>query len=67
MQGAFAYMKHANTYNLRNKLIKQIEAYFPNEISEIEINRYLKITHGLNYVMEKYLPDKLKDIKKFLP
>ncbi len=23
--------------------------------------------HGLNHVIEKYLPDKLKDIKKFLP
>jgi RNA-directed DNA polymerase len=42
MQGAFAYMKHADTYKLRNKLTKQIEEFFPNEISEIEINRYLK-------------------------
>jgi len=23
--------------------------------------------HGLNYVIEKYLPQKLKDVKKFLP
>jgi len=23
--------------------------------------------HGLNYVISKYLPDKLKDVKKFLP
>jgi len=41
-QGSFAYAKHANTYNFRNKLIKKIENYFPNEISSIEINRYIK-------------------------
>jgi len=56
VQGAFAYAKHADTYNFRNKLVKKLEKYFPNEVSEIEINRYTK-----------YLPDKLKDIKKFLP
>ncbi len=42
MQGTFAYMKHANTYKLRGKLGKQIEENFPNQISSIEINIYLK-------------------------
>ena len=42
IQGSFAYMSHANTYHLKNKLVKQIEKNFPNEISSIEINRYLK-------------------------
>jgi RNA-directed DNA polymerase len=41
IQGAFAYAKHAHTYNFRNDLIKKMNKYFPNEISEIEINRAL--------------------------
>jgi len=48
MQGAFAYMKHANTYRLRNKLTKQMEDYFPNEVSEIELNQRLKTLDEIN-------------------
>ena len=44
LHGSFAYMSHANTYYLKNKLVKQIDKNFPNEISGIEINRYLKNT-----------------------
>lgn len=42
MQGAFSYMKHANTHKLRKRLTKQIEEKFPNQISSIEISRYVK-------------------------
>ena len=42
IQGFIAYTKHANTYNLRRKILKKREEYFPNEMSSIEINRYLK-------------------------
>ena len=42
IQGSFAYMGHADTFRLRKKLASQIEKKFPNEISYIEINRYLK-------------------------
>jgi len=41
-QGWFAYAKHAQTYELRKNLYKNIEAHFPNEISSIEIDRWLK-------------------------
>ena len=41
IQGSFSYMKHANTYKFRKKLTKQIEEKFPNQISGIEINRYI--------------------------
>ena len=46
IQGSFAYAKNANTYNFRHNLIKKMNKYFPNEISEIEINRFLKACHG---------------------
>jgi retron-type reverse transcriptase len=42
MQGSFAYLKHSNTYAFRKGLREQIEGYFPNEISSVEVNRYLK-------------------------
>ena len=42
IQGSFAYMNHANTHYLKKKIIKQIEKKFPNKISSIEIDRYLK-------------------------
>ena len=42
MQGFFTYMKNADTFKLRARLAKQIENLFSNEISSIEINRYLK-------------------------
>src|SRR3989344_4473131 len=43
LQGYFAYMKHADTYNLRKELIKKIQKYFPNQISSTEINRWIKL------------------------
>ena len=43
VQGSFAYMKNADTYKLRESLAKQIEENFPNELSDVEINRYLKV------------------------
>lgn len=42
VQGSFDYMNYANTYRLRSKLFKQMEEKFSNQISSIEINRYLK-------------------------
>jgi len=42
MQGSFAYMEHADAYLLKKKLIRQIQKYFPNKISSVEIDRYLK-------------------------
>jgi len=42
-EGWLAYAKRANTSNLRKKLIRKFEKLFPNEISDIEINRWLKI------------------------
>ena len=41
-QGWFAYAEHAKTYKLRMRLCKSIEDYFPNEISSMEIDRWLK-------------------------
>ena len=33
----------ANTYRLKRRLIMKIEKSFPNELADIEINRWLKI------------------------
>lgn len=41
-QGWLAYAQHANTYQLRKRMAKNIEAYFPNKISTIEYNRIRK-------------------------
>lgn len=35
-------MKYANTYKFRKNLGRQIEKYFFNQISSVEVNRYLK-------------------------
>ena len=43
LEGWSAYAKSANTHNLREKLARQIEEAFPNEISTKEINRQLKM------------------------
>ena len=43
IQGSFAYMNNANTYRLKRRLIMKIEKSFPNELADIEINRWLKI------------------------
>ncbi|MEK6974412.1 MAG: hypothetical protein AABW41_04225 [Nanoarchaeota archaeon] len=41
-EGWIAYAKHADTYKLRKKFIKEFENMFPNQFSSIEINRILK-------------------------
>ncbi len=41
-EGWLAYAHNADTYKLRAKLIKKFESFFPNQISSIEVNRYLK-------------------------
>ena len=43
MQGSIAYMEHANSYNLRMKLVISFSKKFPREISYIEVNRYLRL------------------------
>lgn len=42
LEGWCAYTKNANMYNLRKKVMKQIEQKFSREISTKEINRHLK-------------------------
>ncbi len=42
LQGWMAYAKQANTYKLRKRLGKEIELSFPSEISDIELDRYIK-------------------------
>ncbi len=37
-------MKYANTYKLRKHIGMEIEEYFPNQISSIEINRLIKLS-----------------------
>jgi RNA-directed DNA polymerase len=44
MLGSFAYAKHANTYNLRKAIIKQLEILFPNEVTTTEINQHARTT-----------------------
>lgn len=41
-EGLFAYARQANTYKLRKNILKEIEKYFPNELSTKEINRIIK-------------------------
>ena len=41
-EGWLSYSKHGSTYKLRTELIKNFEETFKHEISNIEINRYLK-------------------------
>jgi len=43
MEGWCAYAKHANTYNVRQKILQEFEQRWPHEISTKEINRFLKI------------------------
>ena len=47
IQGTFSYMRNANTYKLRKKLIEKIERKFQNDVSNIEINRYLRILNKI--------------------
>ena len=39
IEGWIAYAKHANTYNLRQKILTDFENKFSGEISTKEINR----------------------------
>jgi RNA-directed DNA polymerase len=41
-EGFLSYIKQGDTYKLRKKLVKEFEHLFPNKISEIEVNRYIK-------------------------
>jgi len=42
MYGSFAYLRQADSYKFRSRLVRHITRCFPNEVSYIEINRYLK-------------------------
>ncbi len=42
MEGWLAYVKHADTYALRRKIMASIEQKFAHEISSKEVNRYRK-------------------------
>src|SRR3989344_5358488 len=42
LQGSFAYMKQANTYNLRKKMYLKIEKVFSKEVSSLEVNKIIK-------------------------
>jgi len=42
LQGSFAYMKQANTYNLRKKIYFKIEKVFSKEVSSLEVNKTIK-------------------------
>ena len=42
LQGSFAYMKQANTYNLRKKMYLKMEKAFSREVSSLEVNKYVK-------------------------
>ena len=42
LEGWFAYTKNGNCYKLSRDIIKQFEAFFPNQISSLEIDRWTK-------------------------
>ena len=42
LEGWVVYVKNANTYKLRKKILADFESKFPNRISTKEINRHLK-------------------------
>ena len=48
LEGWVAYSKQANTYNLRNRILGNIEKEFEREISTKEINRHIKLAHNKN-------------------
>ena len=45
IQGTFSYMENANTYKLRKRLVSQFGKLFQGQISDIEINRHLKMSN----------------------
>lgn len=51
--GWLAYAKKANTYKLRKKMVHQFEEEFPNEVADVEIDRWLKIRMSLDKVPKK--------------
>lgn len=46
IEGWMAYAGHANTYNLKRGIARQIEKDFPNELSTKEINKIYKESMG---------------------
>lgn len=47
MEGWCAYAMHGNTRQLRRKLVQRFEALFPQQISTIELNRWLRIHRSM--------------------
>ena len=47
VEGWLGYAKYSNTYRLRRKFSKEFKEMFPSEISNIEINKYIKIYKSL--------------------
>lgn len=43
LEGWLTYAKNANSYNLRKKIAKELEAKFKGMIAEVEINRWQKL------------------------
>jgi hypothetical protein len=43
LEGWIAYAKNADTYQLRRKILTEVETNFPNEISTKEIYRHFKM------------------------
>ncbi len=41
-QGSFAYMEQANTFRFKKELQNKLEGMFHNQVSSIEVNKYLK-------------------------
>lgn len=42
-QGWLTYASHGDTYRLRQKYIKKVEELFPNEISDIELDKLIRL------------------------
>mgnify|MGYP001607320379 FL=1 len=42
VEGWIAYAKQADTYNLRRKILAQLESGFSHQLSSKEVNRHLK-------------------------
>ena len=42
IEGWIAYAKNANTLNLRVRIMKLFEQLFPNQVADVEIQRWLK-------------------------
>ena len=53
MQGTFAYMRYANTYRLRIKIMRNMEKRFLHDVSSVEVDSYLK-SLKMQQLMMKY-------------